>query len=419
MKLLVIGSGGREHAIASKLNQSPLTEKVYCVPGNPGMALEGIFTADISLTDHEKLMQFAVDHEIEWTIIGPEVPLFNGLADDFHKNGLRVFGPSKAATLIEASKAFAKELMDQQQIPTAAYQVFSDYQDACRYVEKQGAPIVIKADGLASGKGVVVAQTVLEAQIALKEMMQDHKFGQSASQVVIEECLVGEEFSLMAFVNGEEVYPMPISQDHKRLLENDQGPNTGGMGAYSPVPHISASIVDEAIRKILIPAAKGLADSQTPFTGVLYAGIISTDAGPKTIEFNARFGDPETQVVLNRLESDLAQVITDLLEDKKPNINWKKSGVDLGVVVAAKGYPATYAVDIPIHVGQMEETTVYYAGVKEMANALYSNGGRVYLIEAQGSDILDAQRKVYNQLMQLDTKQLVYRKDIGDKAKRR
>lgn len=419
MNLLVIGSGGREHAIAKKLKQSPLSETVYCIPGNAGMKLDGIQIKDLSLADHEQLIDFVADHQIEWTIIGPEVPLFDGLADEFYKNGLAVFGPSKAATLIEASKAFAKELMVNQGIPTAAYQVFDEYEKAKAYIQTQGAPIVIKADGLASGKGVIVAETMEEAQKALKEMMQDNKFGESASQVVIEEYLIGEEFSLMAFVNGENIYPMPISQDHKRLLELDKGPNTGGMGAYSPVPHISEETVAEAIKMILQPAAQGLADSQTPFTGVLYAGVIATESGPKTIEFNARFGDPETQVVLNRMESDLVEVITDILEEKDPDIKWKTTGVDLGVVVAAKGYPEKYELDILIESMESEDTTIYYAGVKEKDGRLYSNGGRIYLLEAYGESIAEAQQKIYHQLNKVNSSKVVYRKDIGDKGKRR
>ncbi|MFC6464030.1 phosphoribosylamine--glycine ligase [Marinilactibacillus sp. GCM10026970] len=419
MNLLVIGSGGREHAIAKKLNQSPLSETVYCIPGNAGMKLDGIQIKDLSLDDHDQLIAFAVDHQIDWTIIGPEVPLFNGLADDFYKNGLSVFGPSKAATLIEASKAFAKELMVNQGIPTAAYQVFDEYEKAKAYIQAQGAPIVIKADGLASGKGVIVAETMEEAQKALKEMMQDNKFGESASQVVIEECLAGEEFSLMAFVNGENIFPMPISQDHKRLLELDKGPNTGGMGAYSPVPHISEETVAEAVKRILQPAAQGLADSQTPFTGVLYAGVIATESGPKTIEFNARFGDPETQVVLNRMESDLVEVITDILDEKDPDIKWKTTGIDLGVVVAAKGYPEKYDLDILIEPTESEDTITYYAGVKEKDGHLYSNGGRIYLLEACGESIAEAQQKIYNQLNKVNSQKVIYRKDIGDKAKRR
>ncbi|WP_080145772.1 phosphoribosylamine--glycine ligase [Marinilactibacillus piezotolerans] len=419
MKLLVIGSGGREHAIAKKLKKSPKVHSVYCLPGNPGMKRDGIETAAIEQDDHKSLIEFAKNHKVAWTIIGPEVPLFNGLADAFEAEGLKVFGPSQAATQIEASKRFAKQLMTQQRIPTADYQTFTDYETAKAYLAEQGAPIVIKADGLAAGKGVVVAETAAEAQTALKEMMQDNKFGDSSASVVIEECLIGEEFSLMAFVNGDQIYPMPISQDHKRLLEQDKGPNTGGMGAYAPVRHIPEATVDAAIEKILVPAAKGMSAKGAPFKGILYAGIIATDEGPKTIEFNARFGDPETQVVLNRLESDLAEVITSVLEGKEPELKWKQEGIDLGVVVAAKGYPEAYEKEIPLDLTASESVELFFAGVTERNQQLVSNGGRIYLAAAAGETIEAAQSLIYDWLNQNDKQQLIYRKDIGDKAKQK
>lgn len=416
MKLLVIGGGGREHAIAKKLLDSKHVETVFCVPGNPGMKRDGIQTIPIPEDDHQTLIDFAKEQNVAWTIVGPEVPLFNGIVDDFEAAGLTVFGPSKAAALIEASKDFAKELMVKQNIPTSNYESFDNYEKAKTYLEKVGAPIVIKADGLAAGKGVVVAETLERAQEALKEMMIDEKFGDSADKVVIEECLVGEEFSLMAFVKEEKVYPMVISQDHKRAYENDEGPNTGGMGAYSPVPQISDSIVQEAIEKILKPAAKGMVEQGRSFTGILYAGVMATDEGPKTIEFNARFGDPETQVILNRLESDLAQVITDLLKAKDPTLKWKTSGVDLGVVVAAEGYPEFYEKEVPLELPESEDTMIYFAGVKEKDKKLVSNGGRIYLVEAFGKTIEEAQETIYSQLEQVNTERTFYRKDIGNKA---
>lgn len=417
MNLFVIGSGGREHALAKKLKQSAKVKTVFCAPGNAGMKKDGIEVIDIDQLEHTQLIKFAKDNNIEWTIIGPEVPLLNGLADDFKDAGLKVFGPSKRAAKIEASKEFAKELMIKKQIPTAKYKSFNQYEKAKRYIDEQGAPIVIKADGLAAGKGVVVAETIEEAQVALTEMMQENKYGKSASTVVIEECLKGEEFSLMAFVNGEKVYPMQISQDHKRLLEQDKGPNTGGMGAYSPVSHISKEIVDESIEKILKPAAQGMVENQTPFTGVLYAGVMVTETGPKTIEFNARFGDPETQVVLNRLESDLAEVITTILNDEEPLLKWKETGVDLGVVVAAKGYPEAYSKGVPLEILDSIEMNIYYAGVKSKGTQLISNGGRVYLLEAYGETVEQAQGKIYNELSKVNDEQFIYRKDIGNKAK--
>lgn len=417
VNVLVVGGGGREHTIAKKLVESPKVETVYCAPGNPGMKRDAIEVVEIAEDAHQELIGFAKKKEIKWTIIGPEIPLFNGIVDDFKAEGLSVFGPTKAATQIEASKEFAKELMMKQNIPTAAYDSFTDYEQAQAYIEQQGAPIVIKADGLAAGKGVVVAETLEEAKAALKEMMLENKFGESSAKVVIEECLVGEEFSLFGLVKGDKVYPTVISQDHKRAFDGDKGPNTGGMGAYAPVPHLSDSIVQEAIDKVLIPAAEGMKKEGTPFTGVLYAGLMATENGVKTIEFNARFGDPETQVVLNRLDSDFAQVITDILEDREPSLEWKKEGVDLGVVVAAEGYPGSYQKEIPLELPNSEETQIYFAGVKEKEERLVSNGGRIYLVEVQGETIEEAQQKAYTALNEVDTSGTFYREDIGDKAK--
>lgn len=417
MKLLVIGSGGREHAVAKKLAQSSQVEQVYCAPGNPGMKKDNIQTVALLEEQHQELITFAKTEKIAWTIVGPEVPLFNGIVDEFQAAGLKVFGPTKKATQIEASKEFAKKLMDKYDIPTASYASFTEYKEAKAYVEEQGVPIVIKADGLAAGKGVVVAETEKQAQDALKEMMLDNKFGESSAKVVIEECLVGEEFSLFGLVKGEKVYPTVISQDHKRAYDGDRGPNTGGMGAYAPVPHISDEVVQEAIEKVLKPAVLGMVKEETPFTGILYAGLMMTEKGVKTIEFNARFGDPETQVVLNRLESDFAQVITDILEDKEPTLEWKRNGIDLGVVVAAEGYPEIYKKDIPLEVPDTTNTQVYYAGVKEKAGGLVSNGGRIYLVEAFGETVEEAQQTIYGELDKVDTTGTFYRIDIGDKAK--
>lgn len=417
MKLLVVGGGGREHAIAKKLLSSAHVDAVFCAPGNAGMKKDGIELLDIDPSDHASLIGFAKKETIDWTIVGPEIPLFNGIVDDFKAEGLKIFGPSKAATLIEASKGFAKELMQQNSIPTADHQCFDDHSSACKYIENGPLPIVIKADGLAGGKGVVIAETKEEAFSALEDMMLDEKYGALSTKVVIEEFLEGEEFSLMAFVSGEKVYPMVISQDHKRLRDGDKGPNTGGMGAYAPVVHISESVVKEAVQRILLPAALGMVKNGTPFEGILYAGVIATDEGPKTIEFNARFGDPETQVLMNRLESDLALVITDILEDREPDLVWKEEGVSLGVVVAAEGYPEEYKKGIPLHLPETEGTVqLYFAGVKEEKDTLVSNGGRIYLVEASGKTMKDAQEKVYQALGSVDTLGCVYRTDIGNRA---
>ncbi|EOH90097.1 phosphoribosylamine--glycine ligase [Enterococcus pallens] len=416
MKVLIIGSGGREHAIAKKILSSPKVSAVYCAMGNPGMEKDGIQTVAIQEDNHPELIEFAQEQEITWTFVGPEVPLLNGLVDDFQAAGLMVFGPNKQAAMIEGSKEFAKEIMVNNQIPTAAYKSFTDYEEAVAYVKEQGAPIVIKADGLAAGKGVTVAMTLDEALAALKEMMTDLKFGASGSKVVVEEFLEGEEFSLLAFVRNEEVYPMVISQDHKRAYDQDKGPNTGGMGAYSPVPQISETTVQEAIDKVLHPAASGMVENGTPFTGILYAGLISTKEGPKVIEFNARFGDPETQVVLPRMASDLAVIIDDLLEGKQPELKWKENAA-VGVVVAAEGYPASYkkGMAIPDVAG---EINVYYAGVTGESEQLTASGGRVFLVEAEADTIEAAQAKVYQALESVDTTDFFYRNDIGDKSKR-
>lgn len=414
MKLLIIGSGGREHAIAKKMLASPKVSDVYCAKGNPGMKNDGIQLVDIAEDDHTNLITFAKEKGITWTFVGPEVPLLNGIVDDFQAAGLQVFGPNKAAAMIEGSKEFAKKIMVDNQIPTADYEAFTDYEAACAYVKEKGAPIVIKADGLAAGKGVTVAMTLEEALQAVKEMMTDHRFGESGDKVVVEEFLAGEEFSLLAFVKNEKVYPMVISQDHKRAYDNDEGPNTGGMGAYSPVPQIPTEMVDTAVEKILKAAALGMMKNGTPFTGILYAGLIATEAGPKVIEFNARFGDPETQVVLPRLTSDLAQIIDDLLKDREPDLTWSEQA-SVGVVVAAEGYPNSYQKGMAIPAFN-EQVNIYYAGVTDDQGTIKASGGRVLLVEAEAETIEAAQKKVYSALDAVDTTGYFYRKDIGAKS---
>lgn len=416
MKLLVIGSGGREHAICRKLLEDPQVDAVFCAKGNPGMQKDGVQLVDIAEDDHPALIQFVKENQIDWTFVGPEIPLLNGIVDDFQAAGLKIFGPNQQAAMIEGSKDFAKQLMRDYHIPTAKYQTFSDFEAAKSYVLENGAPIVIKADGLAAGKGVVVAMTEQEALEALEDMLLDHKFGASSAQVVVEEFLAGEEFSLLSFVRENEVYPMVVAQDHKRIFDGDKGPNTGGMGAYSPVPQIPESMVQTAIKDIVQKAADGMVDRKTPFTGILYAGLIATKEGPKVIEFNARFGDPETQVVLPRLKTSLAQIIDDLLNNRQPDITWYDFAT-LGVVVAAPGYPADYEKNIVLpEMQNTEEQTVYYAGVTAKKEQLVSSGGRVFLVTSQGTNLADAQRKAYAYLNQYDLSQFFYRKDIGFKA---
>ncbi len=417
VNVLVVGRGGREHAICRKVSESPLVEKVFAAPGNPGM-IDAAELISIEESDHERLIQFAKDKKADLTIIGPEGPLLEGLADKLHAEGLKVFGPSKAAAEIEGSKSFAKDLMKKYQIPTADYAVFTSFQEACQYVEDKGAPIVIKADGLAAGKGVTVALTKKEALVSLEEMLVEERFGAASSCVVIEEFLSGEEFSLMALVNGEVVIPLEIAQDHKRAFDGDQGPNTGGMGAYSPVPQIPAHIVQTAVETILKPAAKALKQEGRNFCGVLYAGLIATSEGPKVIEFNARFGDPETQVILPRLKSDFVQAILGLLNGGAPKLEWDPQAM-LGVVVASKGYPEQYQKGAVLYgLTEFNQTThVFHAGTSQNdAGEFVTSGGRVLLIGVKGENLNEAQAKVYHELKKLTAEGVFYRKDIGHKA---
>ncbi|MBS7578176.1 MULTISPECIES: phosphoribosylamine--glycine ligase [unclassified Enterococcus] len=415
-KILVIGSGGREHAIAKKFLESDQVSEVFVAKGNVGMVKDGIQLVDIAEANHSALIDFAKKNQISFTFIGPEVPLMNGIVDDFEANGLRVFGPRKNAAIIEGSKDFAKQLMKKYQIPTAASETFSDIDLAIEYIKANGAPIVIKADGLAAGKGVVVAETEDIAIEAVKDMLSGNKFGSSGAQVVIEEFLDGEEFSLLNFVKDDKYYPMIIAQDHKRAFDGDKGPNTGGMGAYAPVSHIPQAVIDEAIEEIVKPTVMAMINEGTSFTGILYAGLILTAEGPKVIEFNARFGDPETQVVLPRLTSDFAQIIEDILEEKAPEISWEKDGVTIGVVVASEGYPNAYQNGKPLPDLTKLNSTVYYAGVKAVDNQLVSNGGRVLLLAQSGKNVEAAQKEIYNELDQLNFENFFYRHDIGSKA---
>ncbi|MBT2678567.1 phosphoribosylamine--glycine ligase [Bacillus sp. ISL-35] len=414
MKVLVVGKGGREHAICKKVSESSLVTEVLVAPGNPGME-DCAKLVSINESDTEKLVSFAKEQQIGLTIIGPEVPLLEGLADRFIEEGLKVFGPRKSAAIIEGSKSFAKDLMKKYGIPTAQYETFTDYAEARDYLARVGAPIVIKADGLAAGKGVVVAMTIQQAEQALQEMMLDGKFGEASASVVIEQFLTGEEFSLMAFVNGETVIPLEIAQDHKRAFDGDEGPNTGGMGAYSPVPHIKKVSIEEAVQKILTPAAIAMELEGRSFTGILYAGLIETAEGPKVIEFNARFGDPETQVILPRMKTDLVEVILGLLEGRKPEIEWHEEAM-VGVVVAANGYPEEYDKGAELK-GIESMSDVFHAGTAKNSHGKFvTNGGRVLLVGAKADSLKEAQQKVYAELQKLDCPEIFYRKDIGSKA---
>ena len=418
MKLLVVGSGGREHAIAKKLLASDQVEQVFVAPGNDGMILDGIELVNIGISEHSALINFAKENDIVWTFVGPDDALAAGIIDDFEQAGLKAFGPSRLAAELEWSKDFAKQIMVKYGIPTAAFGTFSNFEEAKAYIEEQGAPIVVKADGLALGKGVVVAETVEQAVEAAREMLLDNKFGDSGARVVIEEFLEGEEFSLFALVNGDQFYILPTAQDHKRAFDGDQGPNTGGMGAYAPVPHISQSVVDTAVDTIVKPILAGMIAEERPYLGVLYAGLILTDQGPKVIEFNARFGDPETQIILPRLTSDLAQNIDDILHKRTTQLTWLDSGVTLGVVVASNGYPLDYEKGVVLPAKTEGDITTYYAGARfaENSRALLSNGGRVYMLVTTADTVQEAQEKIYSELKKQDTTGLFYRTDIGSKA---
>ncbi|WP_159333959.1 phosphoribosylamine--glycine ligase [Streptococcus dysgalactiae] len=418
MKLLVVGSGGREHAIAKKLLESDGVEAVFVAPGNDGMTLDGLQLVDIAISEHSRLIAFAQENDIAWTFIGPDDALAAGIVDDFNTAGLQAFGPSRLAAELEWSKDFAKEIMVKYQVPTAAYGTFSDFEEAKAYILEKGAPIVVKADGLALGKGVVVAETVDQAVEAAHEILLDNKFGDSGARVVIEEFLEGEEFSLFAFVNGDKFYMMPTAQDHKRAYDGDKGPNTGGMGAYAPVPHISQDVVDQAVESIVKPVLDGMIKEGRPYLGILYAGLILTAEGPKVIEFNARFGDPETQIILPRLTSNFAQNITDILDQKDTTITWLEEGLTLGVVVASEGYPLAYEKGVVLSAKSEGEIVTYYAGAKFSADgqALLSNGGRVYMLVTTADDVSAAQTRIYQELDKQKRPGLFYRNDIGSKA---
>lgn len=416
MKVLIIGGGGREHAMAWKVAQSPLVSQVYAAPGSDGIASIAE-CVPIDVSDYEALSRFANEKGIDLTLVGPELPLVGGVVDHFKQKGLKVFGPSKAAAQIEGSKAFAKALMEKYAIPTSEYQAFTDYEAARNYLHQVGTPIVLKADGLAAGKGVIVALTMDEAEAGLTTLMKDKKFAEAGARVVIEEYLEGEEFSLMALVNGEQVTPLAIAQDHKRAYEGDKGPNTGGMGAYSPVPQIAPAVVDEAVHTIVQPAASGMVHDGCPFTGVLYAGLMLTKNGPKVIEFNCRFGDPETQVVLPRLKSDLIQVIDDVLAGRKPTLEWTDQTA-VGVVLASAGYPGAYAKGGAIGdlAALSDEALLFHAGTRKTDTGWVTNGGRVLLVTRLAKELRTARDAVNQDMAQIATDAVFFRRDIGHHA---
>ena len=410
MNILIIGRGGREHAIAWKIKQSPLVKKIFVTPGNAGTSSIAQ-NIEIDELDNEKLLAFALEHTIDLTIVGPETALMNGIVDVFNKHNLLIFGPNKAAATIEGSKKFAKELMMNNGIPTAQYAAFTDNINAKKYVENNTFPIVIKADNLAAGKGVIIAQNKMEAYTAIDSILIDKKFNSSA--LIIEDFLEGIEFSLMAFVDGENVYPMEIAQDYKRAFDNHLGPNTGGMGAYSPVAVISKEIINEAVEKIMIPTAKAMVAMGKPFTGVLYGGLIYTNQGVKVIEFNARFGDPETEVILPRLNNDLVEIMINILKHKPILLSWDTHQT-VGVVMATIGYPDTYKIGDIIKLPHLKNTTIFHMGTTfNKNNELCINGGRVLFIVGKALSKNEARNDVYNTIENIHCNSLFYRKDIG------
>ncbi|MCM3745614.1 phosphoribosylamine--glycine ligase [Sporosarcina luteola] len=415
MKVLVIGSGGREHAIAKQFNDSPSVSKVYVAPGNDGMRNDAECIG-INGTDFDALASFAIEQQIDLTFVGPEQPLAEGIVDFFSDKGLLIFGPTKAAAQIEGSKSFAKELMTKYDIPTAAYGTFTDAEKAKAFIRQQGAPIVVKADGLAAGKGVIVAMTVEEALYAVEDMIGNQRFGESSSRVVIEEFLDGEEFSYMSFVHDGQIYPMVIAQDHKRAYDGDRGPNTGGMGAYSPVPHIPEHVIEEAYEKVVVPTVRAMMEEGAPFTGILYAGLILTKEGPKVIEFNARFGDPETQVVLPRLASDFGEFMMALMNKQPFELKWHNNAM-FGVVIAADRYPGDVVNGARLpDLNLLNGLEIFHAGTKAEDDYFVGNGGRVLLAAAKAETLEEARDQVYNQLNQVEWNGFFYRTDIGWRA---
>lgn len=408
MKILVIGKGGREHALAWKLNQSPLVDKVYVAPGNPGTAAFGI-NVDIKDSDIKALADFAEKEKIDLTVVGPETTLALGAADEFEARGLKIFGPRKDVARLESSKDFAKHIMNKYNVPTGAYETFTDFENAKAYVLKHGAPIVIKEDGLKAGKGVTVAMKIEEAVEAL-----EIAFAIPDNKVVIEEYLDGFEFSLIALAHEDKVIPLEVGQDHKRVFDGDKGPNTGGMGVYSPVRRVTKEIIDASVNEIIRPTLEGLKKEGLPFTGFIFAGIMDTKEGVKTIEFNARFGDPEAEAILPRMESDLVQLILDIMSGKETEVKWSEK-TTVGVVLASEGYPASSTSNAEIEIEDGMESILFHMGTKEENGKLYTNGGRVLIVVAEGDTLAEAKEKAYSDIKKIRCEKLFFRHDIGAK----
>ena len=416
MNILVIGSGGREHALCWKLSESPQTEQIYAIPGNPGMGA----SAAIALDDHAAILRFVKEHEIGLVVVGPEVPLMNGLVDELEAAGIRAFGPRANAAEIEGSKSFAKGLMKKYGIPTARYEVFTAAEPARAYIRQEGAPIVVKADGLAAGKGVIVAMTEQEALDAVDAIMEDHSFGDAGARVVIEEFMEGEEASLLAFTDGTMIRPMISAQDHKRAYDGDRGPNTGGMGTYAPAPVMTPEMTERAVEEILKPTIAAMAKEGRTYRGCLYLGLMVTADGPKVVEFNARFGDPETQVVLPLLDSDLVAIMCACADGTLADvpIRWK-DGAAVCVVLASGGYPGHYEKGQEIHGladAEAMGALVFHAGTAMKDGKLVTNGGRVLGVVGRGADISSAVDAAYAAATKISFKDAYYRKDIAHRA---
>ena len=420
MNILVIGGGGREHALAWKLSQSPRVTEVFVAPGNAGTALEeNVTNVDLSISDLDGLVTFAESHAIEYTVIGPEAPLVDGVVDRFEAKGLRCFGPRADCAQLEGSKAFTKEFLKRHNIPTAAYGTFTDVDQALTYLDEVGAPIVIKADGLAAGKGVILANTLDEAKSAVRDMLQGNQFGEAGSCVVIEEFLTGEEASFIVMVDGTDVLPLASSQDHKTAYDNDKGPNTGGMGAYSPAPVVDQICHDRIMSEVIQPTIHGLAADGLRYRGFLYAGImVAVDGTPKVLEYNCRFGDPETQPILFRLKSDLLDLIEAACHGGLGGqIAVWDSRAALGVVIAASGYPGDYPKGAEISLGHdTEDTKVFHAGTAMNGIQPITSGGRVLCVTALGSSVTEAKTKAYERLKSVHFEGAEYRTDIGYRA---
>ena len=423
MKVLVIGGGGREHALVWKIAQSPAVEKIFCAPGNAGIAQQAE-CLPIRAEDVQSILRWAEKEKVDLTVVGPEAPLTMGIVDVFQARGLKIFGPSQSAAEIEGSKAFAKDLMEKYGVPAGASRTFEDYEVAKRYVQERGSPIVIKADGLAAGKGVVLCQKLEEAQAALDQIMVKKAFGGAGNRVVVEEFLRGEEASFLAFTDGETVLPLPTSQDHKPIFDNDRGPNTGGMGAYSPAPVVNEKVHREVMEKIMIPTVRGMAQEGRKYRGVLYAGLMIQDEKPKVLEFNARFGDPETQPLLMRMKSDLVPVLEATLEGRlsRLKVQWDERP-SVCVVMASGGYPGPYQKGKIIsgleEAAQTGDAFVFHAGTAFQGGKVVTSGGRVLGVTAIGNGIRDAIVKAYEVVGKISWAGAHFRKDIGQKAVKR